>query len=42
MSGKIWLDNQNQNKSKNWLPGILCIFLTQITNFNQFRQGEVW
>jgi hypothetical protein len=24
------------------LPDISCIFLTQISNFNQFRHGEVW
>ena len=34
-----------QSKSKQtkiWLPDISSIFLTQIPNFNQFRQGEVW
>ena len=29
-------------KTKLWLPDISCIFLTQLSNFNQFRHGEVW
>ena len=35
-----WQPKSKQTKI--WLPDISCIFLTQIPNLNQFRQGEVW
>ena len=43
MSGKIWLDNQNQNKTKIWLPDISLFFWHKfliLTSLDMERFGE--